>query len=247
MKSDCLWLWKNFVDGRPEYLAFDNPYPCDPSGDPLTLGEPCGYAIVKMSMQGRTDVSEEQVIAAIKRATPASENETREEPLDDQSDEPLREMCFDYRNAVSSHAENYFQRIVHWVKQQAVRQSLAEVHPPDKTLPEDQRDVAWVLAIARALGEGSGFNIPIVPKPEAFKELFDAIRQRSATPATDREAIVEECAKVADAESGRHFSLIGYAPLEDQKRKHGAKAAMAMELAAEIRALKMAGDSRGKT
>lgn len=65
-----LWLWKNFVDGRPEYWAFDNPYPCKlGGGDPLTLGEPCGYAIVKESTQGRFDVSEAEVIAAIKRVT----------------------------------------------------------------------------------------------------------------------------------------------------------------------------------
>ena len=65
-----LWLWKNFVDGRPEYWAFDNPYPTHGGGDPMTLGEPCGYAIFKESTQGRFDVSEEQVIAAIKRAKP---------------------------------------------------------------------------------------------------------------------------------------------------------------------------------
>lgn len=63
-----LWLWKNFVDGKPEYLAFDNPYPCHPNGDPMTLGEPCGYAEFKPSRQGRHDVSDEDVIAAIKRA-----------------------------------------------------------------------------------------------------------------------------------------------------------------------------------
>ena len=68
-----LWLWKNFVDGRPEYWAFDNPYPCHPNGDPITLGEPCGYAIFKESAQGRFDVSEDQVIAAIKRASLRSE------------------------------------------------------------------------------------------------------------------------------------------------------------------------------
>ena len=67
--SKKLWLWKNFVDGRPEYWAFDNPYPCQPNGDPITLGEPCGYAIVKESVQGRTDVPEANVISAIKRAT----------------------------------------------------------------------------------------------------------------------------------------------------------------------------------
>lgn len=64
-----LWLWKNFVDGRPEYWAFDNPYPCHENGDPITLGEPCGYALVKESKQGRLDVSEQEVIAAIKRAS----------------------------------------------------------------------------------------------------------------------------------------------------------------------------------
>ena len=63
-----LWLWKNFVDGRPEYWAFDNPYPTHGGGDPMTLGEPCGYAIFKSSTAGRTDVPEEQVIAAIRRA-----------------------------------------------------------------------------------------------------------------------------------------------------------------------------------
>lgn len=63
-----LWLWKNFVDGRPEYLAFDNPYPCHPNGDPITLGEPCGYAIVKESVRGRNDVSDAQVVEAIKRS-----------------------------------------------------------------------------------------------------------------------------------------------------------------------------------
>lgn len=66
-----LWLWKNFVDGRPEYWAFDNPYPVYPGGDPMTLGEPCGYAIFKESEVGRTDRSEEQVISAIKRAKAA--------------------------------------------------------------------------------------------------------------------------------------------------------------------------------
>jgi hypothetical protein len=61
-----LWLWKNFVNGRPEYWAFDNPYPIHmDNGDPQTLGEPCGYAIFKPSRTGRTDVSEEQVLRSI--------------------------------------------------------------------------------------------------------------------------------------------------------------------------------------
>jgi len=63
-----LWLWKNFVDGRPEYWAFDNPYPIHlDHGDPQTLGEPCGYALFKPSRTGRTDVSEAQVLQAIVR------------------------------------------------------------------------------------------------------------------------------------------------------------------------------------
>lgn len=50
-----LWLWKNFVDGAPEYWAFDNPYPIFlDSSDPQVLGEPCGYALLKPSRDGRS-------------------------------------------------------------------------------------------------------------------------------------------------------------------------------------------------
>jgi hypothetical protein len=66
-----LWLWKNFVDGKPEYWAFDNPFPINLNdGDPQTLGQPCGYAVFKPSRQGRTDVSEEQVLRDIAGARP---------------------------------------------------------------------------------------------------------------------------------------------------------------------------------
>lgn len=65
-----IWLWKNFVDGRPEYWAFDNPYPCHENGDPMTLGEPCGFAIVKESINGRPDKTEAEVLAAIARSRP---------------------------------------------------------------------------------------------------------------------------------------------------------------------------------
>jgi len=69
-----LWLWKNFVDGRPEYWAFDNPYPIHlHSDDPQTLGEPIGYAIFKESRTGRTDVSESDVISRIKKAAAPKE------------------------------------------------------------------------------------------------------------------------------------------------------------------------------
>lgn len=70
--SNCetrLWLWKNFVDGRPEYWAFDNPYPINlDNGDPQTLGEPCGYAIFKPSRGGRPDFSEDEVLLRIAQA-----------------------------------------------------------------------------------------------------------------------------------------------------------------------------------
>ena len=65
-----LWLWKNFVNGLPEYWAFDNPYPCHPNGDPMVLGEPCGYAIVKESelSDNHQNWSELDVLAAIRAA-----------------------------------------------------------------------------------------------------------------------------------------------------------------------------------
>jgi hypothetical protein len=58
-----LWLWRN---GPHEFWAFDNPYPCHPDGDPLTLGEPVGYAFFKESINGRPDVSEEEVIVRMR-------------------------------------------------------------------------------------------------------------------------------------------------------------------------------------
>jgi hypothetical protein len=67
-----LWLWRNFVDGRPEYWAFDNPYPCEEGGgDPLTLGKPCGWAIFKPSENARPDVSAAAVEAEI--VTPSAD------------------------------------------------------------------------------------------------------------------------------------------------------------------------------
>lgn len=64
-----LWLWKNFVDGKPEYWAFDNPFPIHlDSGDPQTLGEPCGYAFFRLSRCGRADVTESEVLRRISQA-----------------------------------------------------------------------------------------------------------------------------------------------------------------------------------
>ena len=39
-RTQKLWLWKN----GDHFLAFDNPYPTHDGGDPMTLGEPIGYA-----------------------------------------------------------------------------------------------------------------------------------------------------------------------------------------------------------
>jgi hypothetical protein len=65
-----LWLWRNFVDGRPEYWAFDHPFPRNlHDGDPQTLGEPCGYALLKPCRPGRSDWTEESVLRAIARAS----------------------------------------------------------------------------------------------------------------------------------------------------------------------------------
>jgi hypothetical protein len=61
-----LWLWQNFVDGRREYWAFDNPFPVHLDyGDPQVLGEPCGYALFKPSRAGRSDVDEAEVLRRI--------------------------------------------------------------------------------------------------------------------------------------------------------------------------------------
>ena len=74
-----LWLWKNFVDGKPEYWAFDNAFPTHlDCGDPQTLGEPCGYAFFKPSRQGRSDISDEEMLMRIKKAALAeSANSTK--------------------------------------------------------------------------------------------------------------------------------------------------------------------------
>lgn len=41
-----LWLWRN----GDHFLAFAHEYPCyEPGGDPMTLGEPAGYALFRQS------------------------------------------------------------------------------------------------------------------------------------------------------------------------------------------------------
>jgi hypothetical protein len=89
-----LWLWKNFVNGKPEYWAFDNPFPCvSVDGDPLTLGEPCGWALLKPSVNGRPDRSEQEVISTVTRpATPPAAQRQWVGLTDEEIDELSRTM-----------------------------------------------------------------------------------------------------------------------------------------------------------
>jgi len=82
-----LWLWRNFVNGRPEYWAFDNPYPIHLDyGDPMTLGEPCGYALVFASRNGRPEVPEEEVLRTVERVNAAPPERKAQPPADHTED-----------------------------------------------------------------------------------------------------------------------------------------------------------------
>jgi hypothetical protein len=70
MTEQKLWLWKNFVDGKQEYWAFDSTHPRHENGDPAVLGEPCGYALVK----SRTVPMQGEVVAALSAAKVFIEN-----------------------------------------------------------------------------------------------------------------------------------------------------------------------------
>jgi len=61
------WLFRNYVNGAPQFLAFDNPYPCHPGGDPMTLGAPYGVAFFVDSDTGR-EWSDQQVMNEIRTA-----------------------------------------------------------------------------------------------------------------------------------------------------------------------------------
>lgn len=87
-----LWLWKNFVDGRPEYWAFDNPYPTNlDNGDPQTLGQPCGYAIFKPSRDGSRGRTEEQVLREMESVSAPPQREWQ-----GLTDEEYEAMAEDY-------------------------------------------------------------------------------------------------------------------------------------------------------
>jgi hypothetical protein len=54
-----LWLWR---DGEGKYLAFDDLFPTLPgSDDPATLGQPCGYATLRiLTLEEAQRVSREE-------------------------------------------------------------------------------------------------------------------------------------------------------------------------------------------
>lgn len=63
-----IWLWRDFIDGLPRYVAYCNPFPCHESGDPLVIGQPCGWAYLMPSIDGRPGYSVDQVQAEITSA-----------------------------------------------------------------------------------------------------------------------------------------------------------------------------------
>lgn len=65
-----LWLWKN----GDHYLAFEHLYPCfTPGGDPMTLGEPAGHAILKHSF----DRTSRAAPAPVAQAAAGASDDTR--------------------------------------------------------------------------------------------------------------------------------------------------------------------------
>ena len=70
MSEERIWLWKNSEEGKPEYVAYDNPWPIGTDhDDPLTLGEPAGWAYLKPSRDGSAGRTEEMAEAGCLRAS----------------------------------------------------------------------------------------------------------------------------------------------------------------------------------
>lgn len=70
MSEERIWLWKNSEEGKPEYVAYDNPWPIGTDhDDPLTLGEPAGWAYLKPSRDGSAGRTEEMAEAGCLQAT----------------------------------------------------------------------------------------------------------------------------------------------------------------------------------
>ena len=95
-----LWLWRNFVNGRPEYWAFDNPYPINlDNDDPQTLGSPCGYALLKPSRDGSRGRTEDEVLREINGALAREYTHPKaREPLTDEEAKKI----FEQHNCVIS-------------------------------------------------------------------------------------------------------------------------------------------------
>jgi hypothetical protein len=85
-----------------------------------------------------------------------------------ENDEPLRELCYDYRNADTAHAENYFQRIFGWVRQQAVRQERRR----NEILEEAEDAMLAVFGdMDRIYLFTSGFDSRIIEARDAIRAL----------------------------------------------------------------------------
>ena len=48
-----------------------------------------------------------------------------------------------------------------------------------------ERDTDWILAIGHALGLDSGYEVPIVPEVQAFKNLFAEIQKQAGIAAQE--------------------------------------------------------------
>ena len=70
MAVERIWLWKNSLGGKPEFVAYDSPWPIGVDhGDPLTLGEPAGWAYLKPCRDGSDGRTVEMAEAGCVRAS----------------------------------------------------------------------------------------------------------------------------------------------------------------------------------
>ncbi|QIM51585.1 hypothetical protein [Hydrogenophaga crocea] len=126
-----LWLWRNHVGGRPEYWAFDNPYPKNlENADPQTVGQPCGYAIFKPSRDGSNGRTEDQVLkemTSVRASQPQAEAK------------PVAPYCYvyEYDGVFGLHREFYPSE---WNGREPDRTIPLYLHPPTQASEQERRD-----------------------------------------------------------------------------------------------------------
>lgn len=184
-----LWLWRNHVDGRPEYWAFDNPYPIHmDNGDPQTLGEPCGYALVKPSRNGRPDVPESVVLNSIERAcarvVELQCNDTRcarksyggeKQGQRCNMPQPQGHNCSGVLwPAVSP--SNVAQPADDWIA--LVLRDVAEI--PDRTSPDEGPEFLIVTGeeLRMIIERRAPVGTPVVARPDGMKHVADIVYNR---------------------------------------------------------------------